>query len=188
MKKVYQFLATGFEEVEALIPLDVLKRGGVDCTLVSVEQSREVTSSHGVRITADMTISEANLDDADMLLLPGGMPGSVNLGQNAAVRAAIDRQNKAGELIGAICAAPMVLGEMGLLQGKKATCYPGFEEHLLGADYTAGLVEQSGNIVTGRGPAAAFPYAYHILSILTDKETAEQVRDGMIFTQLMSQK
>ncbi|MBP5570182.1 MAG: DJ-1/PfpI family protein [Prevotella sp.] len=185
MKKVYQFMADGFEDVEALIPVDVLRRGGVDIKTVSIMGRLEVESAHGVTIKADMLFEDADLEDADMLLLPGGMPGASNLDAHEGLKAALVKQAESGKKVGAICAAPFVLGKLGILKGKRATCYPGFEQYLEGATYTAALFTIDGNIVTGEGPAAAFPYAYSILALLTTEETATEVATGMRYVHLM---
>ena len=156
MAKVYVFMANGFEDVEALIPIDVLRRGGVDVITVSTTEDIIVESAHGVGIRADMMFTACDFSDADLLMLPG-------------------------------CASPaVVLAQLGLLDGKKATCYPGFERMLETADYTGALVTVDGNITTGEGPAAAFPYAYTILADLTDQATADQIAEGMRFKHLMS--
>lgn len=183
--KVYQFMADGFEDIEALIPLDVMRRGGTDFVTVSINGSREVTSAHGVTIKTDMTFEEACFDDAGLLMLPGGMPGAENLNNHEGVRKAILAQAEKGKLVSAICAAPMVLGSLGLLKGKRATCYPGFETYLEGAEYTGELCTTDGNIITGEGPAAALPYAYTLLGMLTDNSTANTIADGMRFLHLM---
>jgi 4-methyl-5(b-hydroxyethyl)-thiazole monophosphate biosynthesis len=186
MAKVYVFLADGFEEVEALIPIDVLRRGGADVTTVSVSDLPIVQSAHGVNIEADLMFEQADFADADLLLLPGGMPGASNLYDHEGVCQAVMAQNAEGRRVAAICAAPaVVLGQLGLLNGHKATCYPGFEQMLDGADYTADLVTVSGNITTAEGPAAAFPFAYELLSQLADPETANQVAEGMRYKHLM---
>jgi 4-methyl-5(b-hydroxyethyl)-thiazole monophosphate biosynthesis len=186
MKKVYMFMADGFEDVEALIPVDVLRRGGVDVQTVSIMGSFWVESAHGVTLQADMMFDEVDFKDADLLMLPGGMPGASNLYAHRGVREAVKDQAAKGKMIAAICAAPaVVLGQLGLLKGKKATCYPGMQEGLDGATYTADLVTVDGNITTGEGPAAAFPYAYSLLSQLTDQATADQVAEGMRFVHLM---
>ena len=136
MAKVYEFLANGFEEVEGLAPVDILRRGGVDIKTVSVTGSEYVETSHGITIKADLTIENADLSDADMLLLPGGLPGATNLRDHEGVCAALKTQAAKGGRIGAICAAPLVLGHLGLLEGRYATCYPGFEKFMTGAHYT----------------------------------------------------
>ena len=180
MAKVYEFLANGFEEVEGLGPVDILRRGGVDVKTVSVTGTPWVETSHGITLKADLTIEEADLSDADMLLLPGGLPGATNLRDHEGVRKALVAQAAKGGRIGAICAAPLVLGSLGLLEGKKATCYPGFEDELKGCNYKEELVVTDGNIITGRGPAAAVPFAFEILKH-TKPEKVEEIKKGMLF-------
>ena len=189
MVKVYVFLADGFEDVEALIPVDVLRRGGVDVTTVSIMGDYLVESAHGVRMMADILIEDADVSDADLLFLPGGMPGASNLYGNKRVREAVKLQAEKGKKIAAICAAPaVVLAQLGLLDGRRATCYPGFEQMLAKATYTGDLVSVDGNITTGEGPAAAFPFAYELLGQLVDSQTASQIAEGMRFKHLMDSK
>ena len=189
MAKVYVFLADGFEDVEALIPVDVLRRGGQDVVTVSVmDDSQTVESAHGVTMIADTWIGDCDLTDADLLLLPGGMPGASNLYACEPLRQALVNQQEEGKMIAAICASTaVVLGQMGLLQGYRATCYPGFEQLLSGAEYTGELCTVDGNIITGEGPAAAFPFAYALLALLQDEATAPQIAAGMRYTHLMAE-
>ena len=189
MAKVYVFLADGFEDVEALIPIDVLRRGGVEVVTVSTTDFPLVRSAHGVNIEADIQFEQGDYTDADLLMLPGGMPGASNLYEHEGVCKAVMAQFAASKKVGAICAAPaVVLAQIGVLSGKKATCYPGFEKLLKenGADYTADLVTVDGNVTTAEGPAAAFPYAYELLSQLVDKQTSDQIAEGMRFKHLMA--
>ncbi len=187
MKKVFVFLADGFEDVEALIPVDVWRRGGLDVTTVSIMGDYMVESAHGVRMMADTLIEEADVSDADLLFLPGGMPGASNLYNNQRVCEAVKTQAEKGKNVAAICAAPaVVLGQLGILKGKHATCYPGFEHLLEGATYTGELVSVDGNITTGEGPAAAFPFAYDLLSHLVSPQVADQIAEGMRFKHLMA--
>lgn len=188
MAKVYVFLANGFEDVEALIPVDVLRRGGVEVITVSITgDSQMVETSHNVQIMADAMIEDCDFSDADLLFLPGGMPGASNLYGHEGVRQAVLTQVKAGKKVAAICAAPaVVLAQLGILDGKRATCYPGFEQLLAKADYTADLVTVDGNITTAEGPAAAFPLAYELLSQLVSKEVSAQIAEGMRFKHLMA--
>lgn len=190
MAKVYVFLADGFEDVEALIPVDVLRRGGLDVVTVSVmDDSLMVESAHGVNMVADAWIGDVDVSDADLLLLPGGMPGASNLYGCEPLREALASHHESGRLIAAICASPaVVLGQMGLLSGRRATCYPGFEHLLQGATYTGELCTVDGNFVTGEGPAAAFPFAYCLLSMLKDEATAEQIATGMRYAHLMESR
>lgn len=186
MAKVYVFLANGFEDIEALIPIDVLRRGGVEVVTVSVEEgSQIVETSHRVQVMADAMFDDCDFSDADLLVLPGGMPGASNLNNHEGVRQALLKQNAAGKRVAAICAAPLVLGGLGILRGKQATCYPGFEQTLEGATYTGELCTTDGNVTTGEGPAAAFPFAYELLKQLKDADTAHQVATGMRYIHLM---
>ena len=186
MAKVYVFLANGFEDVEALIPVDVLRRGGVEVVTVSVVNgSQVVETAHRVRVEADTMFADCDFSDADLLLLPGGMPGASNLNDHEGVRQALLKQHAAGRKVAAICAAPLVLGGLGILRGRRATCFPGFEQTLEGATYTADLFTVDGNVTTGEGPAAAFPFAYSLLSQLTDEATAQQIAVGMRYAHLM---
>lgn len=186
MAKVYVFLANGFEDVEALIPIDVLRRGGVNVVTVSTTDSLMVETAHQVKIQADTMFGDNSYADADLLLLPGGMPGSSNLYQHEGVCKAVLAQAAAGKKVAAICAAPaVVLGQLGVLDGKRATCYPGCESMLAKAHYTGELVTVDDNITTAEGPAAAFPFAYTLLSQLVDEATAQQIAVGMRFAHLM---
>jgi len=187
MKKVYVFLADGFEDVEALIPIDVLRRGGVDVTTVSITDFPLVTSAHGVNIETDIMFEQGDFSDADLLFLPGGMPGASNLFDHKGVCKAVVDQYAAGKKVAAICAAPaVVLAPLGILDGKRATCYPGFEQALTEATYTADLVTVDGNVTTAEGPAAAFPLAYELLAQLVNKQTSDQIAEGMRFKHLMA--
>ena len=189
MAKVYVFLADGFEDVEALIPIDVWRRGGVDVTTVSVMGDFLVESAHGVRIMADTLIEDVDVSDADLLFLPGGMPGASNLYEHEGVRKAVLAQAEKGKKIAAICASPaVVLAQLGILDDKLATCYPGFEKMLTKATYTGRLITVDGNITTGEGPAAAFPFAYDLLGQLVGPQIASQIAEGMRFTHLMNEK
>ena len=188
MAKVYVFLANGCEDVEALIPVDVLRRGGVEVVTVStVEDSQVIETAHGVQIVADAMFEDCDYSDADLLMLPGGMPGASNLYEHKGVCKAVLSQVEAGKKVSAICAAPaVVLAQLGVLDGKQATCSPGFERLLTKARYTGDLVTVDGNITTAEGPAAAFPYAYELLSQLVSKEVSDQIAEGMRFKHLMA--
>lgn len=185
MAKVYMFLANGSEEIESLIPVDVFRRGGVEVKTVSITGSEFVEMAHGVTLKADLKFEDADLSDADLLMLPGGLPGATNLNDHEGVRQAMLRQYESGKLVAAICAAPMVLGSLGIVKGKRATCYPGFEKYLDGATYTHELCTVDGNIITGEGPAATLPYAYTLLAMLTTEQTAHSVAEGMMYLHLM---
>ena len=189
MKKVYVFLADGFEDVEALIPVDVWRRGGLDVTTVSISDFPLVNSAHGVNVEADIMFEQGEFDDADLIFLPGGMPGASNLFAHKGVCKAVVDQYAAGKKVAAICASPaVVLAPLGILEDKKATCYPGFESVLAenNATYTGNLFTVDGNVTTGEGPAAAFPFAYELLAQLVNKQTADQIAEGMRFKHLMA--
>ncbi len=181
MAKAYEFLANGFEDIEALAPVDILHRGGIEIKTVSIGDSIMVESAHGVQVKADMMFGEADLKDADLLLIPGGMPGAKNLDEHEGVRCALAKQAEQNKLIGAICAAPMVLGHLGLLRGRKATCYPGFETELDGAIYTSEPYTVDGNIITGKGPGASFEYAYALLTLMKGERVVEALKKGMMY-------
>lgn len=173
-------MADGFEEIEALAVVDMLRRAAMPVSMVSITDEFDVQGAHGVTIIADEVISEADFTDAEWLILPGGMPGSANLASCAPLVAMLKDHNETGGKIAAICAAPMVLGENGILKGKNATCYPGFEEHLKGANYTATQVERDGNIVTGNGPAQAIMFAAAIIEKSLGEATAKRILEGMM--------
>lgn len=175
------FLAEGFEESEALLPLDILRRGGVDAITVSVSSDKVVKSSHGVQIVADAVINEISAADVQMIILPGGLPGATNLDASEQLDRLIMDFASAGKPLAAICAAPMVYGKRGLLRGKKATCYPGFDKYLDGAEYTGTLVECVDNFILGKGPAAAAEFGFAILEKLAGSEKAAEVRKGMLY-------
>ena len=177
MVKVYQFLATGFEETEALAPVDILRRGGVDVRTVSITGTEYVESTHHVIVKADLLFEDADLSDADLLMLPGGMPGASNLNAHQGVCEAVLNQFNSGRRVGAICAAPMVLGSIGILKGKR---------YLDGAEYTRELCTVDGNITTGKGPAAAFIYGFCLLAQLTSEEKAQEVKEGMLINELIA--
>ncbi len=183
---IYIFLAEGFEEIEALAPLDILRRAGEEVRLVSVNDILVVSGCHGVQLVADELISEVDLSAADIMVLPGGLPGATNLDACAPLREALVAHHAAGKRICAICAAPLVLGHLGLLRGVRATCYPGFETELEGANYTASLVETDGLFITGKGPGAAMEFGYTILNSIGKTQEALQLREGMMYNFLMN--
>ena len=153
---------------------------------VSTTEFTQVESAHGVSIETDIQFDQSDYTDADLLMLPGGMPGASNLFAHKGVCEALKAQFAAGKKIAAICASPaVVLAPLGILDGKRATCYPGFEQALAKATYTADLVTVDGNITTGEGPAAAFPYAFELLTQLIDKATSDQIAEGMRYKHLM---
>lgn len=182
MKTMYVFLAEGFEEIEALAPVDVMRRAGLAVTLVSVTDDLVVKGAHGIPVVADAVFAALDFEDAALLFLPGGLPGATNLeahtGLGALLKAKADEQ---GVVLSAICAAPLVLGGLGLLQGKRATCYPGFEDTMKGATYTAAKVTVDGNIFTACGPGAAWELGFTFVEHFCSMEKADELRKGMQF-------
>lgn len=179
---IYVFLATGFEEVEAIAPIDVLRRAGLQVTTVSITDELTVVGAHGMGMVADTLFADNDYSDADLLFLPGGLPGSTNLNAHQDLRQLILDHHAADKALAAICAAPMVYGNLGLAQGKRMTCYPGCEQYLVGADYTANLVERDGLMFTGKGPAAALALGYMLVEHFCGEDVADQLRQGMMYT------
>lgn len=178
MKKALLFLTTGFEEIEALATIDVLRRGEVNVETVSLINDKIVVGSHNIPVIADLMFDEADFESAYMLILPGG---TVRINEHQGLKDEVVAFANAGKEVAAICAAPMVLGELGLLRGKKATCYPGFEKYLDGAILeTNEKVVVDGNIVTGRGPGLTLDFALQLLEILTNKEKRDKVAKGLL--------
>lgn len=175
---VYMFLAQGFEEVEALCPLDLLRRAGVEVCTIGIG-GREITGAHGITVLSDMT-DDAFADPApDMVILPGGMPGSLNLDASPVVDAAIRAAVASNGYLAAICAAPLILGRRGLLAGRRATCYPGFEDELTGAIEIGGKVIRDGRIITATGMGVALEFGLELVSVLKDPETAGKIKEAV---------
>lgn len=183
MKRSYLFLATGFEEIEALATVDVLRRANVSVTTVSVNSHREVTGAHGVEVVADTTFDSCDFADVDWLILPGGLPGADNLLAHTPLCDLLKKHHADGGRIAAICASPgVVLAPLGIVEGKRATAYPGFDEKLKvgGAVPTGERVTVDGNIITGNGPSSAVPFALKIVENTQGKAIAQQVASGML--------
>lgn len=178
---IYVFLAEGFEEIEALTPVDCLRRVGKTVQTVGIG-GKVITGSHGIPVTADITEDAVELDDAlEMIVLPGGMPGTLHLSESETVKRAAEFCAANDRWLTAICAAPSVLGAMGLLSGKKAVCYPGFEEKLTGCTVLTDPVCQDGKLITGRGPGAAMDFALKLTEVLQNKEAADTLAAGMVY-------
>lgn len=177
---IYLFLAPGFEEIEALGTVDILRRLGLDLQMVSLSEQLTVTGAHGVSVVADIPLSQVRPERAGAMVLPGGMPGAKNLDSCPQLRSLLlDVYERAG-LLCAICAAPMVLGHLDLLQGRRATCYPGFQSELLGADYTAARVEEHGGIITAAGPGATAAFALAIARHFCAQADLDNLSEGML--------
>jgi len=183
MAKVYAFLADGMEEVECLGVCDVLARAGVEVKLVSVMGRRQVTGSHGFTVTADALFEETDFHETEMLVLPGGMPGTLNLQVHTGLRELLLAYGKAEKYVAAICAAPSILGELGMLDGKRACCYPSFEEKLTGAEVVREQVVLDQNVITSRGMGTAIPFALKLVEVLCGMERAEEVRKTIIYNE-----
>ena len=175
---VYILLADGFEEVEAIEPADIMKRSGIDVKTVSVTDKKLVTGAHGIPVTADMFIDEVKKDNMELLMLPGGA-GHVLLDSSDAVHALIDYAFENEIYLAAICASPSVLGKKGILKGKNATCFPGFEKYLDGANVLSDKAVTDGKIITGKGAGAAADFGFAIVKALKDAETAAVVKAQM---------
>ena len=180
-KKVYIFLADGFEDIEGLTVVDLMRRADIDIKTVSIKKSKEITTSHGITMLTDLTFAETDFTDADMLVLPGGMPGTMNLGVDVAVTGALKQMNRDGKIVAAICAAPSVLGKCGILEGKKATCYPGFEDKLIGAEIVNKAVVTDGNVITSIGLGTSMEFGFELIKKLISEEKAEEVREQIVF-------
>ncbi len=176
---VYVFLAQGFEEMEAVAPIDLLRRAGCDVQTVAVGSSRTVVGSHGIPMTADITTAEVKTDSLEAVILPGGMPGTLHLEADATVQAMIDTAVSRQLVIGAICAAPSILGHKGLLDGKKAVCFPGFEHALRGAQVVSSTVVTDGRFVTAKGAGAATEFGLALVNLLVSPEKARELREGI---------
>lgn len=176
----YLFLAEGFEEIEALAPIDILRRADIEVYTVGVG-AKTVTGAHGVPVVADVMDCEICPDgDCEGVILPGGMPGTLNLEKSASVQSFVDYCRDNGRLLAAICAAPSILGHKGLLKGKKAVCFPGFEEQLFEADVRQDAVMTDGNIITACGAGAAMKFGFEIVKYINGKATADHFKETML--------
>ena len=182
MAKALIFFADGFEEVEALTVVDLLRRAKVEVDMVSITKEKTVTGSHNIAIGMDKLIEEVDFASADALILPGGMPGTRNLEKHALLKEELKKANEAGKLLCAICAAPLVLGVNHILEGKQASCYPSFEEELLGARVSFDPVSHEGNVITSRGLGTAIAFASEIIATLCSEEEAKNIEESIIYS------
>jgi 4-methyl-5(b-hydroxyethyl)-thiazole monophosphate biosynthesis len=181
MSRLGIFMADGCEEIEGLTVVDIMRRAGIEITMISISGRPEVTSSHGVTFFADELKSGVDFDALDGIVLPGGMPGTLNLGADETVTAVVRDFAAKGKLVAAICAAPGVLGQTGILNGKKATCHPGFEDKLTGAECSTEPVVRDGNIITSRGMGTAIPFALEIVRYFLDDAAVGKVCGGLVY-------
>lgn len=177
---VYVHLAEGFEEIEGLTVVDLLRRANIAVETVSIGD-KIVTGAHGISVTADKTIDQADYENCQMIVLPGGMPGSVNLEECAILQAQIDKFNIEKKFIAAICAAPMILGHKGLLDGRKAVIYDGMEAELGNAIPCSDKAVCDGHFITGKGPGCAIEFALQIIACLEDQKTADMIRAELLY-------
>ena len=178
---VYLFLADGCEEIEALTVVDLLRRAEIEITTVSISDTKKVVGARGIKIESDIFFGEVDWNNAELLVLPGGGPGTKRLCAHDALMAKVDEFAKGGKRVAAICAAPaLILGERGLVNGKKATCYPGLEGELNGADVVCDKVVAYGNITTSRGLGTAIDFACELISILDSKEKSDEIRKSVV--------
>lgn len=181
MATVYIFFAKGFEEIEGLTVVDLLRRADIDVKMVGITAEETVTGAHGIRIITDMSAADVDLADAAALVLPGGMPGTKNLGNCEVLTELLKQAAKQELTIAAICAAPSVLGDLGLLKGKKAVCYPGFEDRLTDAEVLYEPVVTDGNIITSRGMGTAIDFGLELISRFAGAEKAKAIAEAIIY-------
>ncbi len=181
MIRIAVFAADGCEEIEALTVVDLLRRAGMDTDIISISDNTAVTGSHRIVFGAEKRFNDVNMDDYDALILPGGMPGTNNLATHTGVCTTVKNFAASGKLLAAICAAPSVLGGLGVLEGKKATCYPGFEEKLLGAEVLTDRVVADGNIITSRGMGTAIDFGLAIIEYFADTNVTDELAASILY-------
>lgn len=181
MKKVSVILADGFEEIEGLTVVDLLRRARIYVDTVSIMDDYTVHGAHGINVQTEDLFEEVNFVESDMIVLPGGMPGTTNLDAHAGVRRVVKDFFEEGKKIGAICAAPTVLSNLGLLKGKRATCYPAMEKEIQGAALTGARVTVDGNIITSQGVGTAIEFALKLIEVLSGKEKADEIAESIVY-------
>ena len=181
MSKVLIFMAEGHEEIEALTVVDLLRRAGIEIEMISITGNKKVPGSHGITTVCDKYIENADFESADMIVLPGGMPGTLNLELCEPLMDQIHGFNTSKKGLAAICAAPTVFGKAGILEGKKATCYPGMEKDLVGANVSTDEVCHDGHIITSRGLGTAIPFALEIVKTFQGEEAAKKLAAGIVY-------
>ena len=181
MSKTAIFMADGCEEIEGLTVVDILRRADLTIDMVSINETDSVAGSHGITFHADTTFKQADIDSYDAVVLPGGMPGTLNLGAHEGVNSAIRSFAESGKLVAAICAAPSVLGAAGILEGKRATCHPGFEEKLTGAAFCEDTVVTDKNVITSRGMGTAIDFALAIVAYFKDDAAVADLKQKLVY-------
>lgn len=182
MGKVYIFLADGFEEVEGLTVVDLLRRAGIEIETVSIKETRDVVTSHGISLLTDRIFRETDFSDADMLVLPGGMPGTRNLAAYKPLTDLLESFYSKGGRVAAICAAPSVFGSLGFLKGRKATSYPSFMDQLYGAHTCEEAVVVDGNVTTSRGMGTAIQFGLSLIQQLLGREKAGEIAESIVYS------
>ena len=179
MSKVHVILAEGFEEIEAIAPIDILRRADIEVVTVSITGQHMVTGAHHITLKADILFENADFSQTDLLFLPGGMPGSKNLNSHTPLKELILDLHKQNKYLSAICAAPIVFGGLNLLKDKKATCYPGFEKELIDAKFSGNKIEQDKNIITGKGAGVAPLFGIKLVETLKGNKLANTIKNSM---------
>jgi len=180
MKKIAVHLAEGFEEIEALTIIDILRRSDLEVISASITKDKLVTGAHGIKVEADTLFEEIDYNNIDMIVLPGGMPGTLNLEAHEELKKKVIEFDIDEKWIGAICAAPSILGKMAMLEDREATCYPGFEKYMLGTKLSDEPVVMDKNIITSRGPATAIEFSLKLVEVLMNKEKADELAKGLL--------
>lgn len=181
MSRIAVFFAEGYEEIEALTVVDICRRAGIEVQMIAVNGEQAVKGSHGIGVQMDAAFATVDFDSLDMLVLPGGMPGTRNLEAHQGLMEQVDAFYRDGKYVAAICAAPSILGHRGILQGRKAGCYPGWEEQLTGARVSMDPASVDGNVITGRGMGCAIPFALAIVAQLLGQEQADRVAESIVY-------
>ena len=184
MDQITVHLADGFEEIEAVTIVDVLRRAGLNVKTVSVTGKLQVTGSHQIEIRADLLFEQVDYSNGVLIILPGGMPGAKHLNEHPGLKSQILEYHRSGKFLAAICAAPMVLGNLGILKDKKAVCYPGFESYLAGAELSSNPFITDEKIITGRGVGAALEFSLEIVRILKGENSADHLRKMLVIDSL----
>lgn len=181
MSRIAVFFGEGYEEIEALTVVDICRRCGITVDMVSITDEMAVKGGHDIKVQMDKVLSEISFEDYDMLVLPGGLGGTQRMEACEILMAQVDAFHQAGKYIAAICAAPSIFGHRGILKGRKACSYPGFESHLEGAEIAAGPVARDGHIITSRGMGTSVPFALEIASVLCGENVAEDMAKTIVY-------
>ena len=181
MDRIAVFFAEGYEEIEALTVVDVCRRCGIEIDMVSITEEKQVRGAHGIFVEMDRTYAQADFEQYDMLVLPGGGDGTKNLEACGPLMEQVDAFGAAGKYVAAICAAPSILGHRGILKGKRACCYPGFESHLTGAQIVKEPAAVDGNVITSRGMGTAIDFALEIAAAFCGREKAEELAQAIVY-------